>query len=281
MAKRYKGTPRAELEQRAEEILGNCLILYLRNNRYKVESQSEPGKFYEVCFLEDWSCTCPYHAKRHSDCKHIIAVQMRVMKTEPLKPTDFVISKPAPKCTNGKCRSTNCKFYELRPRKSGGASDRYRCVECGRRFTYRPGFLGGHYEDACISVAIEDYTDGKSLGAAARSASKKSPSKSIPARSTVLRWMQYVKKTTAKIAGNIPLRVGGKWGTDELYFPTDKGGRYMAGVMDTESRFMLANETYPEDEKLQTYDATNMFERAVRTAKAVPDVLVSDRLSGF
>ena len=31
----------------------------------------------------------------------------------------------------------------------------------------------------------------------------------------------------------------------------------MAGVMDAESRFMLANETYPKAEKLQTYDAPN------------------------
>ena len=189
--------------------------------------------------------------------------------------------KLAPKCTNEKCGSTNCEFYESRPRKSGGASNRYKCVECGRRLAYRPGFLGLHYEDAAISGAIGDATDGKSLGAAARSVPKYSQSKRVPAHSAVLRCMQHAKRTTAKIPENVPVRVGGKWNADEIYFPTDKGGRYMAGVMDAESRFMLSNETYPEAEKLQTYDATDMFRRAVRIAKTIPDVLISDLLSGF
>ena len=234
-----------------------------------------------MCFLEDWSCTCPYHAKRHADCKHIIAVQVLVMRAEPLKPVDFTISKPAPKCTNEKCGSANCKFYESRPRKSEDASDRYKCVECGRRLAYRPGFLGRHYDDAAISGAIGDAADGKSLGAAARSVPKYLQSERVPVRSTVLRWMQQAKRATAKIPKNIPVRVGGKWNADEICFPTDKGGRYMAGVMEAESMFMPANETYPEAENLQTYDATDMFRWAVRIAKAVPDVLTRYTLSGF
>ena len=135
---------------------------------------------------------------------------MLVMRAEPLKPVDFTISKPALKGTNEKCGSANCKFYESRPRKSGGASDRYKCVECGRWLAYRPGFLGWHYDDAAISGAIGDATDGKSLGAAARSVPKYSQSKRVPLRSTVLRWMQHAKRTTSKIPENIPVRVGDK-----------------------------------------------------------------------
>ncbi len=126
MAKRSKGTPRATLEQRASDILANSLILDLKNNRYRVESQSEPGAYYDVCFLDDRSCACPYHITRHSDCRHIVAVQMTVMKTEPLVPADFTMGKPEPRCTNKECGSANCEFYESRPRKGGGASDRYR-----------------------------------------------------------------------------------------------------------------------------------------------------------
>ena len=43
MAKRHKGTPRTVLKQRAAEMVTNNLILDLKNNRYKVESQLEPG----------------------------------------------------------------------------------------------------------------------------------------------------------------------------------------------------------------------------------------------
>ena len=125
--------------------------------------------------------------------------------------------------------------------------------------------------------------EGKSLGAAARAVPRNShkDANRIPERSTVLRWMQDAQKNTAKIYENIPIRVSGKWCTDEIHFHTSKGGRYMAGVMDVESRFMLANETYPEDDKLQVYDATRMFERAFKIAKTIPSVLISDRLNGF
>ena len=98
---------------------------------------------------------------------------------------------------------------------------------------------------------------------------------------SVLRWMQRAQSTTAKIPENLPLRVSGKWNVDEIYFPTNKGGMYMPGVMDAESRFMLANETCPAPENLQIYDATDMFTRAVIIASVVSDVLVSDLLRGF
>ena len=283
MAKQSGGSPRTVLEQRAEEIVVNNSILCLKNNRYKVESKSQPGKYYDVNYLDDWSCNCMYHTKRHTDCKHIIAVQMIVMKVDPLKPANFTICKPAPKCPKEICGSTNCKFYELRPRNLGGVSERYKCIECGCRFTHRPGFLGRHYDDVAISRAIDDVVEGKSLGAAALSVPKNSHPDAgrVPERSSVLRWMQDAQKTTAKIPENVPIRVSGKWCTDEIHFPTDKGGRYMAGVMDAESRYMLANETYPKDDKLQVYDATWMFKRAVHIAKRIPSVLISDHLSGF
>ena len=97
---------------------------------------------------------------------------------------------------------------------------------------------------------------------------KYSQSKRVPARSAVLRWMRHAKRTTAKIAENVPVRVGGKSNAGEACFPTDKGGRYMAGMMDAQSRLMLANEVHPET-KFQTYDAADMFRRAVRTARPV------------
>lgn len=283
MAKKSVGSQRTVLEQRAEDIVANNRILDIKNNRYKVESQSEIGKYYDVNFLDDWSCTCPYNSKRHTDCKHIIAVQMVVMKVDPLVPTYFTISKPVPTCPIEGCRSTDCKFYDSRPRKLGGVSDRYKCTECGYRFTHRPGFLGRHYEDVVISRALDDVVEGKSLDATARSVPKNSPSGTdkVPKRSTVLRWIQNAQKTTAKIPENIPIKVSGKWGADEIYFPTNKGGRYMSGVMDIASRFMLANEMYPKDDKLQVYDATKLFEQAVRVAKTIPRVLISDLLNGF
>ena len=206
-----------------------------------------------------------------------------VMKVEPLEHTDFIICKPDPRCSKEGCGSTNCKFSESRSRKLGGVSERYKCIECGCRFTHRPGVLGRHCEDVAISRALDDAVESKSLSAAAMLVPKNSHSGAgrVPKCSTVLRWMRDAQKATTKIPENVPLRVGSKWCTDKIHFPTDKGGRYMAGVMDTEFRFMLANETYPKDDKLQVYDATWLFKRAVHIAKTILSVLISDRLNGF
>ena len=93
--------------------------------------------------------------------------------------------------------------------------------------------------------------------------------------------MQDAQKTTAKIPENVPIRVSSKWCTDRIHYPTDKGGRYMAGVMNAESRYVLANETYTKDDKLLVYDATGMLKQAINIAKTIPSVLTSDRLGGF
>lgn len=45
------------------------------------ESTSTPGAVYKVQYDEDdggWTCTCPDHKQRQSNCKHILAVKERV-----------------------------------------------------------------------------------------------------------------------------------------------------------------------------------------------------------
>ena len=44
---------------------------------WRVQSQSEPGVEYTVTLGDDgsWSCTCPHHAYRRAECKHILRVR--------------------------------------------------------------------------------------------------------------------------------------------------------------------------------------------------------------
>ena len=39
-----------------------------------VESETEEGHWYKVTFDEGWTCTCPNHKFRETECKHIVAV---------------------------------------------------------------------------------------------------------------------------------------------------------------------------------------------------------------
>ena len=173
-----------------------------------------------------------------------------------------------------------CEEYE---RNLGGISERYRCRDCGSKFVHRPGFLGKHYNDEDISTAINDRVTGKSLADAARSIQNDSHlgiKKRVPSRSTVLYWERYAEKLTSQILKKLPIRTSDRWATDELYYRSCGNGRYLFGIMDTESRFILANETCKSGDKLN-HDPTNMFKQAINIAKKVPQVLISDRLKGF
>ena len=279
--KRVKnGSPRRDLEARAEEIIDKGVVVSLGNDRFWVAAQSKSGRGYEVTFLEDWKCSCAYHVKRHTDCKHIIAVQMLVMDIRNVEPIDLEIAAPEIKCPDKACGSTDCNPYEMRPRKKGGESPRYRCQKCRKRFTYRPGALGRHYPMEVITDILDDVTTGKSLKSATRSIEKRSyPGvKTMPARNTALRWIQDAKKATDKIYRVIRIPVSGKWTTDEIHFKTMGKGKYLYGIMCWWSRFVIAIDI--SEEKLH-YDANGLFVNAVEVAGMIPGVMINDKLPGF
>ena len=51
-------------------------IKRMQENFYKVKSQSNNGKEYDVNLIgETWICSCPDFAYRNEKCKHIFAVE--------------------------------------------------------------------------------------------------------------------------------------------------------------------------------------------------------------
>ena len=153
--------------------------------------------------------------------------------------------------------------------------------------TVTPNLLGGPdpLEDTNVEVitrALEDRAAGKSLAATARSVPKNLDLgvKTAPDRSTILRWEDYAGKAGLKVTENIPIKVSGRWAVDEIYYKVCGIGKYLFGVMDTESRFMLANEVCLSDNKM-SHDPTDLFEHAIKIAGRIPQVLVSDSLKGF
>ncbi len=279
--KRVKnGSPRRDLEKRARQIVRRGIILDLGSNVFRVSSQSQKHRYCEVRFPGDWSCDCAYHAMRHADCKHIMAVQLLVMSVPDIAPTGLELKRPAVRCASKECGPANCTHCQTRPRRFGGASHRYGCADCGKRFTFRPGFLGRRYPSGAITDVLEDVAAGKSLAGAARGVGKRScaGTKRTPARSSAGRWAEDANAMTARIYGNIPMPVSGRWTVDETYVRTLGGDRYLFGVMDSGSRFVTACDM--SDTKLDC-DATDLFRKAVGAAGKIPRVLVSDRLHGF
>ena len=45
------------MEDGACQIIQSGFVLDLKHNRFKVPSQSEKNKYYDVSFLDSWKCT--------------------------------------------------------------------------------------------------------------------------------------------------------------------------------------------------------------------------------
>ena len=200
------------------------------------------------------------------------------MHTEPITiEKNFDIKEPDPKCT--KCNSTDCKYYEKRNTLSG-ESIRYRCRSCKCRFTWRPGYLGRHYPANVITDILEDVVTGKSLSCAARGMVKRGYSylKKTISRQQIWRWTRDYAKLTSGLAKAISIQVSDRWQVDEIYFKAKNDERWLFGMMDSESRFMISSDTAPDK---KSYNATNLFKYTVETAGKIPRVLISDKLYGF
>ena len=74
------------------------------------------------------------------------------------------------------------------------------------------------------------------------------------------------------------MRTGYVWHADEIYFKVQGRPRWMFGVMDAETKLIIAHDTAQDKFK---YDAAGLFEAAVRAAGRRPDVLITDGLAGF
>ena len=171
-----------------------------------------------------------------------MTVQLLLLKERDNIYKTFTIKMPEPECT--KCHSKDCAFYEVR-KVLRGESTRYKCRKCGHRFTFAPGELGRHYPRGTIADALNDVCEGKSQPAAARGIERQLQIKlgtekvRSPCSQTVGRWIRDTNKQFQKMMECIPIQVGSNWNADEIFFKSDGEDRWLFGVMDSESRFLL------------------------------------------
>ena len=99
-----------------------------------------------------------------------------------------------------------------------------------------------------------------------------------PCSQTVGRWIRDTNKQFQKMMECIPIQVGSNWNADEIFFKSDGEDRWLFGVMDSESRFLLGTKSSPTK---QGFDATALFDHAMDISKIVPSRLTTDKLAGF
>ncbi|GAI07001.1 unnamed protein product, partial [marine sediment metagenome] len=82
---------------------GDQIKTIIPNNKYTVQSQSNPENYYTVYRYEEnkWVCACMHHQATKRDCIHILAVKFQ----NSLKENKDGIIQDKPICE--KCNSTN------------------------------------------------------------------------------------------------------------------------------------------------------------------------------
>ena len=73
-----------------------------------------------------------------------------------------------------------------------------------------------------------------------------------------------MRDVTSDILQHLPIRASGSWATDERHYKSKGKDMYEYGVMDRESRFILARDT---STKKFGYDATKLFQTTVDTTR--------------
>ena len=237
---------------------GDQIKTIIPNNKYIVQSQSNPENHYTVHHYEDnkWVCTCIHHQATKSNCIHILSVKFQ----QSLKETKDNILENNLKCE--KCNSTNVVKNGKRKNKSG-VINRYLCKECGFRFTDNDGFKKRRSDPEKIALALDLYFRGLSV----RKVSEhfQQVYNLNVSHMTVYRWIVDYSKIASEWVDKQNIATGNRWHMDETIVNVKGKQRFLWNVLDADSRYLLAIHV----SKNRTIKNTR---KPIKKAKKVTDV---------
>jgi len=240
--------------------------------RYQVNSQST-DKIYDIISTEvGWSCTCPDHRFRNSCCKHIHAVEISVRLRKQVRDDVVVSEVKTDSCR--RCKSENVKKAGVRRNRSGSIQ-MFKCKDCNAKFSINLGFERMRATPEQITMAMNLYFNGESSRKTAQSLLLTGVKVS---HVTVQAWNRKYVELMDRYLEQITPQVGENWRTDELYLKIRGDRKYLFAMLDSETRFWLAQMV---SEHKGNDDVSPMFADAKRKAKKVPEILISDGASNF
>ncbi|MGB6463139.1 MAG: DDE-type integrase/transposase/recombinase [Nitrosotalea sp.] len=254
--------------------------------RYRVKSQSDDSKWYEVEKTYghnlggrqegEWICTCPDFQFRHLVCKHVYAVGFSKELRKRIVSQDVVGSIPVPSINESieciKCKSEQIVKDGRRHNKSG-LIQKYLCRNCGYRFIVNVGFEGSKKNPKLICAAIDLYFKGVSLRKVADHI-KQFYGVSV-ANTSVLRWVQRFADEVSPFVDKLTPHLGGIYHVDEMMVHVRREemakGHYqwLWNLMDDTTRFWISSKI---SQRREVEDARAVFQDAkdkTRTPKAI------------
>lgn len=157
-----------------------------------------------------------------------------------------------------------------------GITQRYKCKNCKKKFSYNLGFAGKKYKAEIITLALQMYFSGQSL----RSVSKTIKMFGLsPTHQTIWNWISEFSKTLSIYLSNKTPEVGDSWRSDEMFVHVKGELKYVFAMMDDKTRFMLAQQL--ADSKFK-HDATMLFRLGKKMAgNKNPKYVTTDGLPAY
>ena len=208
---------------------------------FKVRSQSVPSKSYSVRRTgSGLVCSCPDHAARKADCKHIQVV-LEIMKRDGAAENGGfrIMERPGLKLCKF-CDSGNITRKGFR-KTEAGRIQMYACRDCGRRSAGNPGFEGRRFAPEVIAGALQMYYTGMSVRDIADHYGMLGIGVSHMA---VYNWIaEYSDSVSSYLDGIVPRTTGRVMArADEIWIRVAGVQKYLFASMDDYTRYWLAAE---------------------------------------
>lgn len=239
---------------------------------YKVNSQNS-DKQYEVISTEfGWTCSCPDHTFRKICCKHIHAVEISLKIRKHVK-SQTTINPIKTNCCKF-CNSDNIIKKGLRKNKNQDIQV-YFCKDCNRKFSINLGFEKMHASPQSITSALQLYFTGESLRGVQKFLKLQGMNFSHVA---IYEWIKKYTKLMDNYLRTITPKVGDKWHADEVWLKINGDKKYLFAMMDSETRFWIAQEVANSKFK---HDARTLLKTGKKKTDKTPKTFITDGLPAY
>ena len=264
--------------QRAKQIMetrGHCS--QIDANTFSVRSQTTPENRYMVRETANGLvCECPDHRFRKADCKHIKIVLNILKNNKCRKNNTFRIMERSQLKLCRYCDSGKLKKDGMRQTKKGSVQ-RFKCLDCKKRFTANSGFEKKQFDESTITGALQMYYSGMSVRDIANHYEMMETDVSFK---TVYNWVaKYSKMTTDYLNEIIPrTNVRTMVRADEIWIKIRGQQKYLFASMDDDTRYWLASDM--AHTKFQ-HNADNLLELTKEKIGKNPAHFVTDGLPAY
>ena len=238
---------------------------------FLIPSQSSDKK-YKVTNISGWNCECQDFQNRHSDCKHIHAIKLWIKLRAKPEIEELEIDTNEEKCIC--CNSLN--IVKNGSRKTAIENkQRFKCKDCSKRFVLDPvKRIKGNGK--IVTLAMDLYFKGLSLRDISDTLYQ---FYNLRVHfDTIRRWISKYTQIMGNYTKDFKSELSDKWHVDEQMIKSKKDYIWCWNVLDSETRFLIANNVTRGRE---ITDARAVLKIAKENIKENPKEIVTDGLWSY